>query len=174
MAYSADPYASHLPLLVELAKVFDIASVLEFGGGEFSTEAFLNRDLFPDLHRLDCVETDKRWNIRIGEKYRDPRLFMLSQYPGWPVAGYSLVFIDDGPSEIERVITMNRVAAEKSPLVVIHDTEVEAYRGRLHLLFDNHVTHDVGPGPSTSVAWPDPLATARIARLMSVLVEVDK
>src|SRR4051812_48590531 len=62
---AAVPASSHLPILIGLARVFQLRQVLEFGSGHFSTLCFLNRDLFPDLQRVQSFETDPEWKQRV-------------------------------------------------------------------------------------------------------------
>src|SRR5215471_20763089 len=58
---SANPYSTHLPVLVGLSRMLCIRRVAEFGCGQFSTTAFLNREAFPQLEQLDSFENDPGW-----------------------------------------------------------------------------------------------------------------
>lgn len=68
------PCASHLPVLRLCATLFQIRHVIEFGLGEFSTRAFLDRLCFPHLDRLVSYEDDPVWADRAAAPLgRDPR-----------------------------------------------------------------------------------------------------
>src|SRR2546430_4650839 len=57
----ASPYATHIPVLVAIARVWRIDSVLELGSGHYSSRTFLDRSCFPDLKRLVSWENDRNW-----------------------------------------------------------------------------------------------------------------
>src|SRR5215211_1810321 len=60
-------YATHIPILIGLARLREIRNVLEFGCGNYSTLTFLNRSAFPHLERLHSVENDDVWAATIQD-----------------------------------------------------------------------------------------------------------
>src|ERR1043165_8497902 len=58
-------YATHIPILIGLARLREIRSVLEFGCGNYSTLTFLNAAAFQHLDRLDSIENDDSWAATI-------------------------------------------------------------------------------------------------------------
>src|SRR5574341_819530 len=70
-----NPYATHVPVLVALARVIPVRRVLELGCGRYSTFTFLNRVAFPQLEQLYSLENDRDWAARIAaEAGTDARL----------------------------------------------------------------------------------------------------
>src|SRR6185295_2581550 len=66
-------YATHIPILIGLARLREIRSVLEFGCGNYSTLTFLNRFAFPQLERLHSIENDDSWASTMQEAAKDDR-----------------------------------------------------------------------------------------------------
>jgi predicted O-methyltransferase YrrM len=60
-------YATHVPILIGLARMREIKNVLEFGCGHYSTLTFLNRAAFPHLVKLHSIENDSSWSETIRE-----------------------------------------------------------------------------------------------------------
>src|ERR1051326_6007095 len=58
-------YATHIPMLIGLARLREMRSVFEFGCGKYSTLTFLNRSAFPHLERLCSIENDESWAATI-------------------------------------------------------------------------------------------------------------
>ena len=72
---AANPYLTHIPILLGLARCRPVVSVLEFGCGEISTRAFLDRRYFPDLQCLESYENDAVWAERLQSQIgTEPRL----------------------------------------------------------------------------------------------------
>ena len=71
---SLNDYATHIPILIGLARLREVRSVLEFGCGHFSTLTFLNRSAFPHLESLLSIENDDSWAATIEQAAKhDPR-----------------------------------------------------------------------------------------------------
>src|SRR5213083_1622075 len=69
-----NPYATHLPILVGIARLLKVKRVLELGCGQYSTSTFLDRSAFPDLITLHSLENDRHWIEKMSEMIRkDPR-----------------------------------------------------------------------------------------------------
>ena len=130
-------YATHIPVLIGLARLRPITSVLELGAGHYSTKIFLNRRTFPDLRVLDSYETDQNWRHAISDVTNtDSRASlhfvdgsMATALKAIDLETYDLVFVDDSESADERVKTIKALCARRpqSSLVVIHDYEVPEY-----------------------------------------------
>jgi hypothetical protein len=135
-----NPFATHLPVLHALGKDARIRRVLEFGGGDYSTRTFLDREHFPYLERLHTVEVSPDWRTRLDDLLEDPRFDMsdgyLSKLLGfYPLERPDLIFIDDCIEVADRVRTIRMagelVLGDDAPwaqaLVVIHDYEIHEY-----------------------------------------------
>src|SRR6185503_16450373 len=75
-------YATHVPILIGLARLREIRSVLEFGCGHYSTLTFLNASAFPDLERLHSIENDDAWATTIQEAAKDDPRWSLQLVNG--------------------------------------------------------------------------------------------
>jgi hypothetical protein len=131
-------YATHVPILIGLARMRKIKSVLEFGCGYYSTLTFLNRTAFPHLERLHTVENDLSWSETINEVAKVDERWTLQLVNG-EIAGcvpkldlerFDLILIDDSKTSRQRAATIRAVASKqpKLPWIAIHDFEVEEYR----------------------------------------------
>jgi len=131
-------YATHVPILVGLARLREVRSVLEFGCGHYSTLTFLNASAFPHLERLHSIENDDSWAQTIAEAARNDLRWRLQLVNGeisdsvthLDLESFDLILIDDSKTSEQRAATIRAVAAKKpkGPWVVIHDFEVEEYR----------------------------------------------
>lgn len=129
-------YATHVPILIGLARLREIKSVLEFGCGYYSTLTFLNRAAFPHLERLQSVENDTSWAETIHEAAKSDERWTLKlvrreiadSIPD--LETFDLVLIDDSKTSTQRSATIRAVAGKQPqrPWIVIHDFEVEEYR----------------------------------------------
>ena len=135
---SLNAYATHLPLLVGLARLYRVRRVLEFGCGTYSTLTFLNRAAFPDLVTLDSYENDQVWAATIAEQTQGDPLLHLHTLNG-PMhtavsslcfEDYDLVFIDDSLLAEARAKTIALTAqyCKATNLVLVHDYEVSDYQ----------------------------------------------
>jgi hypothetical protein len=161
MTRSENPYATHIPVLMALARLIPIRRVLEFGSGNYSTRTFLNSKAFPDVSTVHSIENDREWAQQISDLLiSDPRLQLIvidspmSLYVptifGWK---YELIFIDDSLSAEERAATIKQVAQHSSPnsIIAIHDFEVLEYRRA-----SRHWPHRfkfTGFTPHVGIAW---------------------
>jgi hypothetical protein len=131
-------YATHVPILIGLARLREIKNVLEFGCGYYSTLTFLNRSAFPHLKQLQSVENDASWAETIQEAARHDERWTLQLVedevanftPRLDLEAYDLILIDDSKTSAQRAATIRSIAAPKSqhPWIVIHDYEVDEYR----------------------------------------------
>lgn len=130
-----DIYATHLPVLKEIGRLFPIMNVLELGAGSYSTASFCSGD-FPTVRRVDSYETDKGWYESLAKTIIHPALSLVHSVrplaevvPGLDLNLYDLIFVDDGQSKQERVNTIVAVT-EKRPkgIIVIHDFEQPEYQ----------------------------------------------
>lgn len=129
-------YATHVPILIGLARLREIRSVLEFGCGHYSTFTFLNASAFPDLERLHSIENDDSWAKAIRPVAKYDQRWTLQLVDG-EISGaipelesFDLILIDDSKTSTQRAATIRAVAAKQPqhPWIVIHDFEVDEYR----------------------------------------------
>jgi hypothetical protein len=133
---SAEPMATHLPVLIGMARLRPVRRVLEFGSGRFSTLAFLNRSAFPELEVLQSYENDATWYETVKQMVRaDPRVtlthvdgLMHRVVDAKAVQDYDLVFIDDSFNSRQRSDTIRAIIAAQPKLAAVHDFETFAYR----------------------------------------------
>jgi hypothetical protein len=129
-------YATHVPILIGLARLREIRSVLEFGCGYYSTLTFLNRAAFPHLERLQSVENDITWAETIHEAAKSDERWTLKLVRGGiadsvlDLEAFDLVLLDDSKTSAQRSATIRAVASQKPqhPWIVIHDFEIDEYR----------------------------------------------
>jgi hypothetical protein len=143
-------YFSHLPVLRAVGACAMIRSVLEFGAGMYSTPLFLDRETFPNLEKLQCVEHNPEWVRFISNDFtgNDHRVAWCDDHPSWNINSYDLIFVDDGETIEERVDTLSRVCKSLGyPLMVVHDWRYKEYQSvvakSLHLTscaFDEYDT----------------------------------
>ena len=119
--------ASHVPVLVLVAKLWQPKSILEVGAGQLSTSLFLDPAVFNLVDNLVSVESSTEWQQRILSVHgTDPRLTLQSQLPIHGSSGFDLVFID-GPQDQELRLHVIKTLSANAKLLVIHDTEFEPY-----------------------------------------------
>src|SRR5215211_8069380 len=112
-------YATHVPILIGLARLREIRSVLEFGCGYYSTLTFLNRAAFPHLEELHTVENDASWAETIHEAAKSDERWTLKlvrreiadSIPALDLEVFDLVLIDDSKTSTQRPATIRAVAA---------------------------------------------------------------
>ena len=131
-------YATHIPILIGLARLREIRSVLELGCGHYSTLTFLNRSAFPHLERLQSIENDDSWAATIQDAAKDDSRWTLRLVNGemsesisdLDLECFDLILIDDSKTSAQRAATIRTVARKQPqhPWIVIHDFEVEEYR----------------------------------------------
>ncbi len=137
-ARAENDYATHIPILIGLARLREIRSVLEFGCGRYSTLTFLNASAFPHLERLHSIENDDSWAQTIEEAAGSDLRWRLQLVKGeisesvadLDLESFDLILIDDSKISGQRAATIRAVAAKepKHPWIVIHDFEFGEYR----------------------------------------------
>lgn len=141
---ASDPYASHLDVLRRMGK--GVRSVLELGSGQYSTNLFLDRSVYPDLNLLVTVEPDAEWRAKLPS---DPRLNVWDE--AIPDVRADLIFVDSHP-ESRRIADIAFLSGRPHVRVVIHDFEHEPYQRAAR--FD-HIEIDKTLTPWTAVCWND-------------------
>jgi len=177
-------YATHVPILIALARRREIRSVLEFGCGNYSTLTFLNRSAFPHLERLHSIENDASWAPTIQEAAQDDDRWTLQLVNGeifettsdLDLEPFDLILIDDSKTSEQRAATIRAIAAKQPqhPWIVIHDFEIEEYRRAASAFKHRHRFRAYNPETGVVGNRPDELKTIdRIIRLNAKLLEPD-
>lgn len=137
-ARSEQPHATHIPVLVGVAAAFLPERVVEFGSGDFSTLALLDKMVFPSVLSVESYENDAYWmqkmtarvagNQRVKLRYFEGR--MREAVRGADLAVADLVFIDDSLTGWERARTIKEVAkiCGERPIMLVHDYELPGIR----------------------------------------------
>ncbi|HET6977608.1 MAG TPA: hypothetical protein VFI24_14855 [Pyrinomonadaceae bacterium] len=134
---AANDYATHVPILIGLARLREIKNVLEFGCGNYSTLTFLNRAAFPHLERLQSIENDVVWAETLRGATNDERwqLDLVADEISDSVAQldleqFDLILIDDSKTSAQRAATIRNVVSKQPqhPWIVIHDFEIDEYQ----------------------------------------------
>lgn len=156
------PYASHLPVIIGLARIIKIKRVLELGSGLFSSVAFLNKLAFPDLTELHSVENDGRWAQEVSSKITDLRFkytvldFSICSFlEQISLNDYDLIFIDDSSEVTDRAETISLASKmlAKDCFMVIHDYEVQQYRDSSKSIKNKFSFNLIYP--NTAILWND-------------------
>ncbi|MEI2777015.1 MAG: hypothetical protein V9G19_13805 [Tetrasphaera sp.] len=173
----ADPFATHLPVLMAVAAAQPVRDILELGSGVLSTPAFLDRSFFPDVERLVSHEDDPAWFTDVKSAVGgDPRceLVLLGKVRDSvpdDLSAFDLVFIDDSQRVTERSQTIRSVASRRPRgIVVIHDFEQRFYGRAARGAFD-HVRRVKTFTPQTGVCWNATVAmdTDRLERALEIV-----
>lgn len=161
VARAEKDYATHLPILIGLARAFEIKSVLELGCGEYSTPTFLNKLVFPSLIALESFETDQVWLDQISTSVVDDERFsgrlvsgsMRQAIQRADLESYDLIFVDDSTNSEERASTIVAISNRqpKRAVVVIHDFEIQAYRDAARAFESRFVFKSFNP--QTGIVW---------------------
>jgi predicted O-methyltransferase YrrM len=182
-------FATHVPILIGIARLLPIRRVLELGSGTYSTLTFLNEAAFPHLFQLDSFETDQSWAERLAAATSaEPRIrIKLVDEPieesvrTLELSQYDLILVDHAVNYETRAQTIQWLTKMPfgSALIVIHDFEISQYRyasrGFPHKFEFSAFT------PATAVAWHDlPLdrpslrfLSRAVSRLASILLPED-
>lgn len=115
-------WGSHQPVLRGIGKFMPVRSVIEFGGGLYSTPLFLDRAVFPQLESLITIESDIDWGKKVcAEDTRHEVIVAHSRRFLDVLSGMKagFVFIDGAGSRIPLVTASLDVA----PLFAIHDCQ---------------------------------------------------
>jgi len=172
---AANPYATHLPILIGLGRLMKIRQVLELGSGLHSSPCFLDRRVFPDLLQWHAIENDFHWGEQvanlIGSDGRAKITFVdqpiQSAVREMDFSAYDLIFIDDSGDSDQRAATIREIAGRcpQSTVVVIHDWEIPAYRQAARSLPQRFSFEAFNP--STGVAWLPPALDPRQLKSLS-------
>jgi predicted O-methyltransferase YrrM len=161
VARAEKDYATHIPILLGLARVMKIENVLELGCGDYSTRMFLKSMAFPSLVSLHSLETDQAWLDKIRTAVGDdPRVStqfvsngMRMMIEQMNLEDYDLIFVDDSTSAEDRAATIQAISANRPQraVVAIHDFEIQAYR-EAAAAFQNQFTFKAF-NPQTGIVW---------------------
>ncbi len=175
-------YATHMPILIGLARVREIRSVLELGCGYYSTVTFLNRKAFPYLERLQSVENDPSWAETIAEIARSNKRSTLTfvngeiaeAIPSINLETFDLILVDDSKTAAQRSATIRAIGAKdpRRPWIAIHDYEVNEYR-RAASGFRQKYSFKVY-NPWTGLVWNGLTKSSTMRSLERVLKEKSK
>ena len=153
-------FATHVPILVALARIKTIENILELGCGTFSTLTFVNPAAFPHLKKLRTVENDPQWAKKIRAQVATDHRVEFVEYEGQVYSSvhemnledFDLILIDDSVKATERAATIRQVSEKlNNAIVVMHDFECTIYR-RAAKRFEN-VYRFKAFNPNTGVAW---------------------
>jgi len=177
---SAEPFATHLPVLIGLARLRKIRRILEFGSGRYSTLAFLNRAAFPDLEALESYENNAEWHEKVAQLAGGDSRLKLTYVKGFiheaidarKLPTYDLIFIDDSINRRQRAATIGIVAAARPALVAIHDFENFAYRYGVKGF--SRVYRFTAFLPNTGVAWNDETLTLAELQALNDLISKNR
>ena len=158
---AANPFATHLPVLLGLGRLFDIRRVLELGAGEYSTMTFLDRDIFPNVGEVRSLETDQVWRDSVATMAGGDERLCITVTGGsmrdavveLDLSEFDLIFIDDSLNAADRSATIRQVAemcGDRS-LIAIHDFEVPEYRAAASSFVNRFVC--TGLNPQTGLVW---------------------
>ncbi len=148
-------------MLLALGRRLKVRSILELGCGEHSTLAFLDRNCFPGLERLDSYENALGWAKKIQAKAAGDSRFQLNFVQGTIEAAvaqcdleaYDLIFADDSTAIEQRSATIGALARRQPsrPVLVMHDFEQPPYRGAARPFRRRY--RFTGLSPNTGAAW---------------------
>lgn len=175
-----NPYATHLPVLLQIPRQIAVKRILEFGSGMISTLAFLDNAAYPDLVSIDSYENNEDWFNRVcREVGNDPRSRV--HFTNGPISDvaktieyqdYDLIFIDDSATAKERSNTIRSVVIGCAPnsVVVIHDYENIEYVFASDVFPFYYVV--TGQSPHTGVLWkiPNLINADKLAILNNLMV----
>jgi len=167
-------YATHVPVLIGLARMREIRNVLEFGCGYYSTLTFLNRTAFPHLERLHTVENDTSWSETINEVAKTDERWTLQLVRGeianciakLDLERFDLILIDDSKTSTQRAATIRAVAGKQPqrPWIAIHDFEVDEYKAAASGFRQRHKF--TAFNPETGLVSNSIINTRHLARLL--------
>ena len=134
----ANPYATHLPVLIGVAAIVRPKAFLEYGSGVISTPTLLDRSMFPDLESVVSLENDAEWLDRVAAATDDARLELRlvdgsvrRAVAAAEVNAADMVLIDDSRAVEDRAATIEAVLDSLDPAVpttiLVHDAETPEY-----------------------------------------------
>lgn len=171
---SAEPFVTHLPVLLGVGHLVQARRILEFGSGNHSSLAFLDRECFPHVEHVDSFENDPEWGASIAAKAAHDSRFRMQMLDGAvaqavanvDLESYDMVFIDDSVTSAERSATIRAVVARvpTRAVVIVHDFEHPPYRHALRGM--KHIVRMTALNPNTGVGWNHAaLAQSNLRRL---------
>lgn len=169
-------FASHMPILIGVARAARPRRLLELGAGFFSTPAFLDRRLFPSLESILSLEDDPDWIARLTARIGgDPRLSLTSVpvVPDWAaeadLTSFDLIFVDDSTMVGERARTVRNVLmrARADAIVVIHDFQQAQYQAAVPAPW-TAFTFDV-LSPATGVVFQTGISRHQLEAIRAVI-----
>jgi predicted O-methyltransferase YrrM len=175
---AANPYATHIPVLVGLSRLMKIKHLLELGCGKYSTLTFLQRDVYQDLETLVSFENEPTWKEKIASLVGDDPRF-ASKLVGGAISnavtetdlqGFDLIFIDDSASGEERARTIRKVIGKigQAQIAVIHDYEFDLYRKATKGVLNQFRFDSLNP--NTGVVWNHaPISKRQLRKLHAVI-----
>jgi hypothetical protein len=116
-------YATHIPVMIEIAKRFKIENIVEIGSGPVSTRLFLDKNIFKDVKSLLSFEHNEGWFNKMNKIIKDDRLEYVLTDKTLDffniINGGDLLFLDGLKGH--RIHGLE-VIGKKFKLVVLHDS----------------------------------------------------
>lgn len=124
-------YATHMPIIIGLSRLYKPKTILEFGAGRFSTPLFLDRRAFPAVEKVVSCESSQDWvNIVTNEtnlnQISEGRHEWRVNNDEAPTDDWDLVFADSGT--IEHKVALIHKCIPRTKFTMIHDSEVPDYQ----------------------------------------------
>lgn len=160
-------HASHIPILVGLARIAPLHKVFEAGAGVYSTGVFLNRNVFPEMQTVVSIEPDPVWRENVNREFRhDHRLTVYPSLEAWPDNTFDLFFIDNGPKEDKAELIRDVANSDFAGTVVIHDSEVAEYAAEIYRFKHSWFFHTFEPGTAVATNNDAGLCLATVAEVL--------
>lgn len=171
---AVEPFVTHLPVLLGVGHLVQARRILEFGSGNHSSLAFLDRECFPHVEHVDSFENDPEWGAGIAAKAAHDSRFQMHLLDGAvakavadvDIESYDMIFIDDSVTSAERSATIRAVVARAPAraVVIVHDFEHPPYRHALRGM--KNIVRMTALNPNTGVGWNHPaLSRSSLRRL---------
>ncbi len=143
--------ASHLPVLLEVGKIFgkEIKNIVELGSGLVSTRLFLDKDYFPNVEKLTSYEFLQEWFDKLNELIDDERFDyrLYKDYEEIEVATGDLLFVDGNRKHRNKVL---RDFHNNFKLVICHDIDLKWFTANSRYYF-KFMWEYTPPGRQTGV-----------------------
>lgn len=174
---NANPYATHVPVLIGLAIILKPKRIVEFGSGIYSTLTFLNNAVFTELTQFDSYENDRQWFMHVVElvpKEHQTSLHLTegavhSVVEASALQGYDLIFVDDSRNSLQRAETIERIVeCQTSSPILIHDFEHKIYQKATKNV--SHMFIFSALNPNTGIVWNgNRIVKSRLSKLNKVI-----